>query len=176
MRNKCGELPEFIQGSALQVLRLCGTQFSGNILASIGNLRNLIELDLSNCQFHGQIPSFAQCLMISSVALSSNNLDGSLPSDGYLALHNLTNLVLRNNSISGVIPAPLFSHRSLKFLDLSRNNFTGNFLLYPNISSKLARLDVSNNKLQGPIPKILSQFVGLKCWIFHQTISLEQWI
>jgi len=62
--------------------------------------------------------------MISSVALSSNNLDGSLPSDGYLALHNLTNLVLRNNSVSGVIPAPLFSHRSLKFLDLSRNNFT----------------------------------------------------
>jgi len=36
--NLCGELPEFIEGSALQELMLSGTKFSGKIPESIGNL------------------------------------------------------------------------------------------------------------------------------------------
>ncbi|PAN35585.1 hypothetical protein PAHAL_6G219300 [Panicum hallii] len=162
--NLCGELPEFIQGSALQVLRLSGTKFSGKIPESIGSLRNLTELDLSNCLLYGPIPSFSQWPMISWVDLSGNNLTGSLPSDGYLSLHNLTRITLSNNSISGAIPASLFSHPSLEYLDLSQNNFTGNFLLYPNISSSLTKIDVSFNKLEGPLPKLLSKFVGLE-WL-----------
>ncbi|PUZ51694.1 hypothetical protein GQ55_6G208900 [Panicum hallii var. hallii] len=162
--NLCGELPEFIQDSALQVLRFSGTKFSEKILESIGSLRNLTELDLSNCLLYGPIPSFSQWPMISSVDLSGNNLTGSLPSHGYLSLHNLTRIALSNNSISGAIPASLFSHPSLEYLDLSQNNFTGNFLLYPNISSSLTRIDVSFNKLEGPLPKLLSKFVGLE-WL-----------
>ncbi|PUZ51789.1 hypothetical protein GQ55_6G217800 [Panicum hallii var. hallii] len=160
--NLRGELPEFIQDSALQVLRLSGTKFSGKILESISSLRNLTELDLSNCLLYGSIPSFSQWPMISWVDLSGNNLTGSLPSDGYLSLHNLTRINLSNNSISGAIPASLFSHPSLEYLDLSQNNFTGNFLLYPNISSSLTDIDVSFNKLEGPLPKLLSKFVGLE--------------
>jgi Leucine-rich repeat (LRR) protein len=93
--NLRGELPEFTQGSALQVLMLKGTKFSGNIPESVSNLRNLTELELSNCQFQGLLPSFAQWPMIRSADLSGNNLTGSLPSDGYRALRNLTYLSLR---------------------------------------------------------------------------------
>jgi len=150
--NLSGELPEFTEDSALQELMLAGTKFSGKIPESIGNLRNLTTLDLSSCQFYGLIPSFAQCPMIRWVHLSGNNLTGSLPSDGYLSLHNLTLVDLSNNSISGAIPASLFSHPCLEYLYLSQNNFTGNFLLYPNISSSLREIDVSFNKLQGPLP------------------------
>lgn len=162
--NLCGELPEFIQGSALQVLIFSGTKLSGRIPESIGNLRNLTMLDLSYCQFHGPIPPFAQWPKIEMVQLSSNNLNGSLPTDGYLSLHNLTSVYLRNNLISGVIPASLFSHPSLMDLDLSQNNFTGNFLLYPTVSSSLRSIDLSFNKLQGPLPKLLSKFVELE-WL-----------
>uniref|UniRef100_K3YFY9 Uncharacterized protein n=1 Tax=Setaria italica TaxID=4555 RepID=K3YFY9_SETIT len=162
--NLCGELPEFIQGSVLQALIISGTTFSGRIPESIGNLRNLTMLDLSNCQFHGPIPPFAQWPKIQMVDLSGNNLNGSLPSDGYLSLHNLTEVTLGNNSISGVIPASLFSHPSLKYLDLSQNNFTGNFLLYPTVSSSFRWIDLSFNKLQGPLPKLLSKFVELE-WL-----------
>jgi Leucine-rich repeat (LRR) protein len=147
----CGELPDFIEGSALQQLRVTGTKLSGKIPESIGNLQNLTALDLSNCQFNGTIPPFAQWPMIQSIDLSGNNFIGALPSDGYRALHNLEGPYLSNNSISGVIPAYLFSHPSLEYLDLSQNNLTGNFLLYPNISSNLASIDLSNNKLHGPI-------------------------
>jgi uncharacterized protein YjbI with pentapeptide repeats len=76
-------------------------------------------------------------------------------------------LVLTNNSISGEIPAYLFSHPSLEYLDLSLNNFTGIFLMNPNVSSNLAYLDVSKNKLQGPNPKLLSELVG----IYHIDLS-----
>jgi Leucine-rich repeat (LRR) protein len=142
--NLCGELPEFIEGSSLQELRLSGTKFSGKIPESIRNLRNLTMLDLSYCQFRGLVPPFAHIwAKIRVVDLSSNNLTGSLPSHGSLPLHNLTKLVLTNNSISGEIPAYLFSHPSLEYLDLSLNNFTGNFLLNPNVSSNLAYLDLS---------------------------------
>ncbi|CAO2191600.1 unnamed protein product [Urochloa humidicola] len=160
--NLCGELPEFIEGSALQELKVSGTKFSGKIPKSIRNLRNLTWLDLSNCQFDGIIPSFAQWSMIEWVDLSGNNLTGSLPSDGYLSVHSLTFLSLSNNSMSGVIPASLFSHPSLVDLDLSKNNFTGKFLLYPTmLSSSLRSIDVSYNKLQGPLPKLLSKFPEL---------------
>ncbi|KAJ1268642.1 hypothetical protein BS78_07G150200 [Paspalum vaginatum] len=177
-RNLCGELPEFTLASALQILILSGTMFGGNIPESIANLRNLTELDLSNCQFHGLMPPFTQWPMISSIYLSGNNLTSSLPSDGYLALRNLTTVVLSNNSISGVIPASLFSLPSLGSLDLSENNFTGNFLLHPNISSNLRKIDLSNNKLQGPIPNLLSELVGIY-WLdlssnnFSGTVNLS---
>ncbi|WVZ92735.1 hypothetical protein U9M48_038779 [Paspalum notatum var. saurae] len=159
--NLCGELLEFTMASTLQILILSGTRFGGKMPESIGNLRNLKELDLSNCQFHGLIPPFTQWPMILSIDLSGNNLTGSLPSEGYFALHNLTTVTLSNNSVSGVIPASLFSLPSLESLNLSHNSFTGNFLLHPDISSNLRKTDLSNNKLQGPIPKLLSELVGI---------------
>ncbi|KAF8779091.1 hypothetical protein HU200_003060 [Digitaria exilis] len=162
--NLCGVLPEFIQGSALQVLILRGTKFAGKIPESIGNLRNLTKLDLSNCQFHGLIPPFAQWPKIQEVDLSGNNLNGSLPSDGYFSLHNLTTVSFGSNSISGGIPASLFSHPSLKNLDLSQNNFTGKFRLYPDVSSSLRRIDVSSNKLHGPLPEMMSKFIEIE-WL-----------
>ena len=71
---------------------------------------------------------------------------------------------LSGNNLTGSLPASLFSHPSLEYLDLSHNNFTGNFLLYPNKSSSLREIDVSFNKLQGTLPKLLSKFVGLE-WL-----------
>jgi len=161
--NLCGELPEFIEGSSLQELSFSGTKLSGKIPDSMANLRNLTALDLSYCQFNGSIPHFAQWPMIQSIDLSGNNFIGSLPSDGYSGLHSLTRLDLSNNSISGVIPASLFSHPSLEYLDLSQNNLTGNLILYQNISCNLESIDLSNNRLQGPIPKLLSELVGTYC-------------
>lgn len=160
--NLTGELPEFMQNSTLEHLIIGSTKFAGKIPASTSNLHNLSILDLSNCQFHGHIPSFAQWPNIQLVDLSRNNLTGSLASDGYLALHNLTHLNLESNMLSGDIPAHLFSHPSLQLLLLSKNRFTGNFLLYHNSSSSMRQISVSDNKLQGPIPKFLSKFVGLE--------------
>ncbi|GJM95640.1 hypothetical protein PR202_ga12406 [Eleusine coracana subsp. coracana] len=157
-----GELPEFIQDNALEHLIISSTKLSGKIPASMRNLHNLSKVDLSNCQLHGPIPSFAQWPKIQLVDLSNNHLTGSLNLDGDLALQNLTTLRLFGNFISGEIPASLFSYPCLQYLDLSKNNFTGNFLLYPNASLGLKTIYLSENKLQGPIPKLLSKLVGLE--------------
>ncbi|RLN24629.1 hypothetical protein C2845_PM07G25550 [Panicum miliaceum] len=149
-----GELPEFTPGSDLQSLLLSGTMFSRNIPESITNLHNLVKLDLSSCRFYGALPSFAQWTMIQEVDLSNNNLVGSLPSDGYSALHNLTRINLSNNSLSGEnnlqgqIPELLSKLSGLTRLDLSSNNLTGtmDLSLLKNLTN-LSLLQLSCNRL-----------------------------
>jgi Leucine-rich repeat (LRR) protein len=46
-----GYLPEFQSGSHLEILYLAGTSFSGKLPASIGNLKSMKELDVTECYF-----------------------------------------------------------------------------------------------------------------------------
>ncbi|KAJ8647598.1 hypothetical protein MRB53_000621 [Persea americana] len=52
-----GSLPEFPQESRLQILSLSGTNFSGRLPSSFGNLRHLQRLELKGCKFSEGIPS-----------------------------------------------------------------------------------------------------------------------
>ena len=46
-----GYLPEFRKTNPLRFLSLVGTSFSAKLLASIGKLGSLTELDISSCNF-----------------------------------------------------------------------------------------------------------------------------
>ncbi|RLN05323.1 hypothetical protein C2845_PM13G18560 [Panicum miliaceum] len=169
--NLRGELPEFIKGSALQKLRLAGTKFSGKIPESMGNLRNLIVLDLSNCQFLGPIPSFSQGPMISWVDLSVE--DGNHSYTEYPTIWSYLGLASCNLSY---VPKFLMHQRSIPNLDLSSNNIGGkipdwiwgiggpfSLSLNPshnlftsvatNLSNRLISiLDLHSNKIEGALP------------------------
>ncbi|KAJ0087662.1 hypothetical protein Patl1_31393 [Pistacia atlantica] len=137
-----GSLPNFPQNQSLRTLTLTFTNFSGILPDSIANLKNLSRIELSNCNFTGAIPtSMANLTQIVYLDLSSNRFTWS-------------NAHLSTRS------------KNLSYLDLSRNQLTeasawpttklrAKFLDFPDASSSLLdTLDLSGNRLEGPIPML----------------------
>nr|XP_023889093.1 receptor-like protein Cf-9 homolog [Quercus suber]POE65335.1 receptor-like protein 12 [Quercus suber] len=139
------------------------------------NQGNLLYLDLSNNQIHGEIPNWLWKLpTLDYVNLSYNYLEGPL-----LNLPSIHLLDLHSNQLQGQLPTPL---PFFVYLDLSRNNFNsvipaldsswndnfyGTFLSLSsnkfhwqipksicNVKS-LGVLDLSNNSINGTIPQCL---------------------
>ncbi|XP_042947040.1 receptor-like protein 7 isoform X2 [Carya illinoinensis] len=179
-----GSLPDFPQNGYLRTLVLSHTNFSGKLPHSIGNLNMLSRMDFSSCNFSGSIPttmanltqllyldmsfnnftgpipSFSKAKNLTQINLSHNDLTGQITSTHWEELKNLVNLDLRDNSLNGSIPVSLFSHLSLRYLQLSNNQFSGELT---NISSNvLEYLDLSSNNLEGAIPVSVFNFRGLK--------------
>ncbi|KAK3423913.1 hypothetical protein EUGRSUZ_F00654, partial [Eucalyptus grandis] len=163
-----GILPKFNWTSPLESLSIPDTKFSGEISNSIGNMKNLIDLDLSNCKFTGHIPSSMGNLnQLQVLQIYGNSFSGVFP---YFlnSLKRLTYLDLSYNRISasdngfsGEIPSSFCQCSSLQYLHLSNSNFSGNMpSCFGNITN-LKTLDLSNNKLQGPLPRSLVKCVNL---------------
>jgi len=111
-------------------LWLQNNNLTGNIPAQLGNLSNIIDLNLS-----------------------SNNLTGNIPTQlGNLSC--LKKLILTNNNLSGIIPLQLSALSKLNFLDLSSNNLNGAIPFQLNQLGDLLRLSLSNNTLTGALPDL----------------------
>ncbi|KAG2404622.1 Phytosulfokine receptor [Vigna angularis] len=172
-----GSLPELPPNGSLQKLIVSHTRFSGALPASIGNLRQLSILDLSNCHFNGTLPSSMSGLKkLTSLLLSLNNFTGQIPSLNmsrnlthldlshnkftgsitYVHLEGLRELVqidLQDNLLDGNIPSSLFALPLVQSIQLSNNHFHGQLDEFSNISSSVLEiLDLSSNDLEGPIP------------------------
>ncbi|KAF3448116.1 hypothetical protein FNV43_RR08826 [Rhamnella rubrinervis] len=198
-----GSLPEFPPHSDLQILDIRYKNFKGRLPSSIGNLRQLTHLHLSNClfsgplpksiakltqlvyldlsfnQFVGPIPSFYMAKNLEGIDLSGNRLSGPIPSKHLEGLLNLRYIDLHNNSFHGNIPSSLFTLPLLKWIELSHNQFSGQVLEFPNPpSSMLESIDLSSNKLQGPIPMSIFKLrtlysLSLSSNMFNGTIHFD---
>ena len=85
------------------------------------------------------------------LTLGSRQLNGTIPS----ALNSLTALIrleLRNNELSGQIPA-LSGLTSLQYLSLQRNELSGQIPALSGLTN-LQRLDLQRNELSGQIPAL----------------------
>ncbi|KAL5075446.1 hypothetical protein RYX36_014430 [Vicia faba] len=150
--NLSGELPQNF-GHAfpnLTTLALATNRFEGVIPNSISNSSHLQIIDLANNRFHGPIPLF-------------NNLK------------NLTHLTLGNNFLTSTTLLNLKFFDSLRnstqlqILMVNDNNLTGdlpNSVAY--LSGNLQQFCVSNNQLNGSIPKGINKFQNLISFSFEQ--------
>ena len=175
--NLNGNFPFFSENNSLIDLDLSSTNSSGELPASIGNLKSLQTLHLADCQFSGSIPSSISNLKsLQTLYLSNCQFLGSIPA----SLENLTQITslnLNGNHFSGKIPNVFYNLRNLISFDLSRNNFSGQ--IPPSIGNltNLHVLDFSDNQLEGAIPSPENEngfsslsFVGLGYNLFNGTI------
>ena len=97
---------------------------------------------------------------VTEVALSKNNLKGSLP-PSIGNLQNLAFLYLDNNLLGGTVPAELGNLSRLNYLTLSYNKLSGS--IPPELGNllKLYELFLDNNRLSGSIPDGLSNLADL---------------
>ncbi|GER25330.1 leucine-rich receptor-like protein kinase family protein [Striga asiatica] len=162
-----GPIPDFFAGfRELNTLSLWMNNFTGEIPGSLGLEQGKLQiLDLSTNKLTGTIPRhLCASNRLKILILRKNFLFGSIPED----LGTCTSLVrvrLGQNYLNGTIPAGLIYLPELNFLELHNNMLSGP-LSENNKSSwngtKLAEMNLSNNRLSGPLPFSLSNFTSLQ--------------
>ena len=176
-----GTLPDEF-GSYFPAMIECllpGNHFTGNIPSTMGNMANLVHLNLANNNFSGQIPKSIGSIPMLQIADFSGNQLSSLEEGMKFKSQSLEVLILAGNkgltmntlleamepingslrilNISdcnclGTISTKLWDFESLISVDLSRNLLSGKIPSPSENMSFLLDLDVSANNLSGQIP------------------------
>lgn len=152
-----GELPEFNFVYDLEVLRLSNNRFTGFVPNDLlkGDPLLLTELDLSGNNLTGPI-SIIMSTTLRTLNLSSNGLSGELP----LLTGDCVILDLSKNQIQGNL-SKMVKWENIEYVDLSHNRLTGPI---PETTSQflhLNYLNLSHNSLSSNLPKVMTQFPKL---------------
>ncbi|XP_004509927.3 uncharacterized protein [Cicer arietinum] len=166
----------------------CG--IDGNIPLEIGNMTNLLSLNLNGNNLNGSIPrTFKELHKLQVLDLGYNGLQGSFIEE-LCEIESLSELNLENNKLSGVlpkcmvkmtslrklhigsnslnsrIPSSLWSLKDILEVNFSSNNFIGNLPLEIGNLRAIVLLDLSRNYFSSNIPTTISFLKTL------QTLSL----
>ncbi|KAK8681490.1 hypothetical protein V6N13_053892 [Hibiscus sabdariffa] len=152
-----GTVPAFLSNvSTLKQLYLGYNSFSpGFIPSQFGNLTNLEQLFLADCNLVGQIPSsLGRLTRLQNLDLSHNRLTGSIPSS-ISELKSIEQIEIYENFLSGVLPLTLGNLTTLKRLDVSGNEFTGT-IPTELCGLQLESLNLFENRLEGTLPESIT--------------------
>uniref|UniRef100_M1BI07 non-specific serine/threonine protein kinase n=1 Tax=Solanum tuberosum TaxID=4113 RepID=M1BI07_SOLTU len=154
---------------------------------AIGNLTNLVYLDLSINQITGSIPitlafgihpelqfidlsdkvfhgalsnNWGKCENLIDLRVARNNISGSIPPE-IGNVKGILGLDLSSNHLIGQIPKEFGKLRSLVNLFLQNNRISGNIPEELGLLTKLESLDLSDIRLNGSIPMCIVDFVQL---------------
>ncbi|KAI3966195.1 hypothetical protein MKW92_005113 [Papaver armeniacum] len=155
-------------------------KLTGSIPSSIGKVRNLSWLDLTNNMLTGNLPvSMGNLSSLEYLNLVNNRLTGIIPSS-FGNLKSLSELHLSRNGFSGPIPTQLVKIRStLTHLDLSYNPLgLGNLPTWLSKMSNFFSLNLAGTGLTGELPEWLSSvnWVSLDLSSNRLTGELPTWI
>ena len=142
-------------------LNLEDSGLTGEIPSEIGNLINLINLEIGGNQLTGDIPpEMGDLINLVDVNMGGNQLTGSIPPE----LENLANLLYfyaGNNELAGSIPPELGNLTNLEGLWLYNNQLTGSIPPELGNMTNMNELNLNNNQLMGSIPPELGNLVNL---------------
>lgn len=129
----------------LEQLRISNAQLTGTIPSSYSGMTKLHIVDLSNNNLRGTLPA--------GFGGSSNSLN---------YMHSIN---LANNEFSGTLPTLLGDYQTLRNVNLSGNNFSGslaNITATFRSGSVLEKLDLSDNDFTGQFPAAIKTLARLK--------------
>ncbi|GKV33510.1 hypothetical protein SLEP1_g42015 [Rubroshorea leprosula] len=148
---------EILKLKKLNWLYMANCSLEGNIPAGIGDLTELVNLELSKNNLSGEIPAeIGKLRNLWQLELFSNSLTGKLPTE----LGNLTNLELfdaSRNHLEGNLSA-LRTLANLVSLQLYMNQFSGEIPAEFGEFKKLVNLSLYKNQLTGPLPQKLGSW------------------
>ncbi|XP_062028811.1 receptor-like protein EIX2 [Rosa rugosa] len=163
-------IPKFIGSlSQLKELKLADANFSGPVPPQLGNLSNLLTLDLSgngyirleNLEWLSHLSSLRYLNMsyldLSKVVNWPQSLSKlTLLTELQLSSCHLPDVNLRSLSF-------INSSTSLQILHLSENSLLNSSIFYwiANVSSNFVHIDLSSNNLEGPIPDVFTSMLSL---------------
>jgi Leucine-rich repeat (LRR) protein len=156
------------QGRYILSLKLDNYNLTGWLPASIGNLTQLISLDLSTNSIQYIIPpSVGDLRSLQTARLNDNSFTGTIPVV-FGKLTNLTELVLGDNHLQGVIPEQLSHLSQLSVLRLNNNaRLAGTIPDWLGGLWNLTDLQLQRNAFTGPIPTSLGNATGLKTLVLR---------
>jgi Leucine-rich repeat (LRR) protein len=180
--------PELGQWTTIASLRLHGNHFEGPVPQEFENFQQLTELslyytgvsgplpewsampslvvlDLHNTAITGPLPKFGQHPLLGVLRLYNNPyLDGPIPGISLSQLHNLVELWLHGNQLSGTIPGVLAAITTLEELYLGSNHLTGTIPDAFGEFQAIRELTLGGNWLSGTVPASLQ---GLGLQVLH---------
>ncbi|XVF78829.1 hypothetical protein PTKIN_Ptkin14bG0168500 [Pterospermum kingtungense] len=149
-----GSIPSWIcSWSSLTVLDLSKNNLSGTIPDCLVNFSDLTFLNLEMNNLSGKIPDSFRPDQLSDVLLNDNQLEGLVPRS-LASCSSLEVLNLGNNKLIDTFPHWLASLPSLEVLILRSNRLHGSLpnSIAPSEFSALRIIDLSGNEFTGPLP------------------------
>uniref|UniRef100_A0A803KTH2 Leucine-rich repeat-containing N-terminal plant-type domain-containing protein n=2 Tax=Chenopodium quinoa TaxID=63459 RepID=A0A803KTH2_CHEQI len=167
-----GELPRSLEDcTSLVYLDLAHNSFTGRILPGIGtNHKNLGFLSLGSNNFVGEIPlSLCQLPSLQILDLAVNQISGTIPNciRNLTAMQSTSDMIppLQNNHTFGTIESTIHSRDLIVFSILNTDAAT---IMWKQLERSFGEylglvklIDLSNNKLEGEIPREISALQGL---------------
>ncbi|KAJ0804137.1 putative protein kinase RLK-Pelle-DLSV family [Helianthus annuus] len=139
--------------TSLRSLKLSDNNFTGTIPKFISQLTQIETLHIQGCSFEGPFPSsISDLTQLIDLRISDLKGDAVSPFPQLMNTYQIVQLVLRNCHINGTIPDYIGGHTSLRKIDLSFNNLTGEI---PSSFSSLSHADIylTANNLTGALPE-----------------------
>ncbi len=161
-RNRLDHIPPELGNLVnLVELNLDGNPFTGPIPPELGNLSNLEELSLHFNHLSGSLPpELGNMKSLQTLAINNTDISGPIPPELGLLL-NLRSLNLRGNNLGGVIPPELGMLVNLLTLSLKQNRLSGEIPAELGNLPILKDLWLNGNKLSGVIPAELGYLTDL---------------
>ncbi|KAK9048157.1 hypothetical protein SSX86_032880 [Deinandra increscens subsp. villosa] len=112
--------------TSMESFSVARNPLGGSIPDTLGRLKGLRGIYFGECNLTGTIPhSIYNLSLLTGFALPVNQLTGSLPPALGAMLPHLVTLQLRNNQLSGRLPASISNCSKLVLLEVAVNNFSG---------------------------------------------------